>query len=277
MTEQVRKIAISELHSFKGHPFHVTNDAAMAALCESVKAYGVLSPLLARPTENGYEIISGHRRKAVAVMLGLDKLPVLIREMTDDEAVILMVDSNLQRESILPSEKAFAYRMKLEALKRQAGRPKKNSPQLAANTRTDDNIGVKEGISGDTVRRYIRLTNLAKPILDMVDAGRIAFSPAVELSYLTLQEQAELWDIIRSEDCTPSLSQAVRLKKLSQSAQLSAEKIYDIMREEKANQKERLRFEVSSIRKYFPRNYTAAQMEQFILKMLDEQYHRRQK
>ena len=277
MTEQVREIAISELHSFKGHPFHVTNDAAMAALCKSVQAYGVLSPLLARPTENGYEIISGHRRKAVAVMLGLDKLPVLIREMTYDEAVILMVDSNLQRESILPSEKAFAYRMKLEALKRQAGRPKKNSPQLAANTRTDDNIGVKEGISGDTVRRYIRLTNLAKPILDMVDAGRIAFSPAVELSYLTLQEQAELWDIIRSEDCTPSLSQAVRLKKLSQSAQLSAEKIYDIMREEKANQKERLRFEVSSIRKYFPRNYTAAQMEQFILKMLDEQYHRRQK
>ncbi len=275
MTEQVREIAISELHSFKGHPFHVTNDAAMAALCESVQAYGVLSPLLARPTENGYEIISGHRRKAVAVMLGMDKLPTLVREMNDDEATILMVDSNLQRENILPSEKAFAYRMKLEALKRQSGRPKKNSPQLAANTRTDDNIGVKEGISGDTVRRYIRLTNLAKPILDMVDAGRIAFSPAVELSFLTLQEQAELWDIIRSEDCTPSLSQAVRLKKLSQTAQLSVEKIYDIMREEKANQKERLRFEVSSIRKYFPRNYTAAQMEQSILKMLDEQYHRR--
>ena len=278
MSEQVQEIAVSELHSFKGHPFHVTTDATMAALCESVQAYGVLSPLLARPTENGYEIISGHRRKAVTVMLGMDKLPVLVREMTDDEAVILMVDSNLQRENILPSEKAFAYRMKLEALKRQAGRPKKNSPQLAANTRTDDNIGVKEGISGDTVRRYIRLTNLAKPILDMVDVGRIAFSPAVELSYLSLQEQAELWDIIRSEDCTPSLSQAVRLKKLSQNAQLSVERIYDIMREEKANQKERVRLEVSFLRKYFPKNYTAAQMEQSILKMLDEQYrHRQQK
>lgn len=277
MTEQVREIAISELHSFKGHPFHVIDDASMQALCESIKEYGILSPLLARPTENGYEIISGHRRKAVAVMLGMNKLPVLVREMTDDEAVILMVDSNLQRENILPSEKAFAYRMKLEALKRQAGRPKKNSPQLAANTRTDDNIGVKEGISGDTVRRYIRLTNLAKPILDMVDAGRIAFSPAVELSYLSLQEQAELWDIIRSEDCTPSLSQAVRLKKLSQSAQLSAEHIYDIMREEKANQKERVRLEVSSLRKYFPKNFTVSQIEESILKMLDEQYHRRQK
>ena len=269
MTEQVKEIAISELHSFKGHPFHVTNDAAMAALCESVQAYGVLSPLLARPAENGYEIISGHRRKAVAVMLGMDKLPVLVREMADDEAVILMVDSNLQRENILPSEKAFAYRMKLEALKHRG----KACGQVGHKSRDT----ISEDDSGRTIQRYIRLTHLAKPILDMVDTGRIAFSPAVELSFLALQEQAELWDIIRSEDCTPSLSQAVRLKKLSQSAQLSVEKIYDIMREEKANQKEKLRFEVSSIRKYFPRNYTAAQMEQFILKMLDEQYHRRQK
>lgn len=269
MTEQVREIAISELHSFKGHPFHVTNDAAMAALCESVQAYGVLSPLLARPAENGYEIISGHRRKAVAVMLGLDKLPVLVREMADDEATILMVDSNLQRENILPSEKAFAYRMKLDALKHRG----KACGQVGHKSRDI----ISEDDSGRTIQRYIRLTHLTKPILDMVDTERIALSPAVELSYLTAQEQAELWDIIRSEDCTPSLSQAVRLKKLSQNAQLSAERIYDIMREEKANQKERIRFEVSSIRKYFPRNYTAAQMEQSILKMLDEQYHRRQK
>ena len=269
MTEQVREIAISELHSFKGHPFHVTNDAAMAALCESVQAYGVLSPLLARPAENGYEIISGHRRKAVAVMLGLDKLPVLVREMADDEATILMVDSNLQRENILPSEKAFAYRMKLDALKHRG----KACGQVGHKSRDI----ISEDDSGRTIQRYIRLTHLTKPILDMVDMERIALSPAVELSYLTAQEQAELWDIIRSEDCTPSLSQAVRLKKLSQNAQLSAERIYDIMREEKANQKERIRFEVSSIRKYFPRNYTAAQMEQSILKMLDEQYHRRQK
>ena len=274
MSEQVREIAVSELHSFKSHPFHVTDDASMQALCESIKEYGILSPLLARPSENGYEIISGHRRKAVAVMLGMDKLPVLVREMTDDEATILMVDSNLQRENILPSEKAFAFRMKLEAMKHQG---KATSCKVCATSRTDEIIAADANVSARTIQNYIRLTNLAKPILDMVDAGRIAFSPAVELSFLTLQEQAELWDIIRSEDCTPSLSQAVRLKKLSQSAQLSAEKIYDIMREEKANQKERLRFEVSSIRKYFPRNYTAAQMEQFILKMLDEQYHRRQR
>ncbi|MEI3090433.1 MAG: ParB/RepB/Spo0J family partition protein [Oscillospiraceae bacterium] len=274
MSEQVREIAVSELHSFKSHPFHVTDDASMQALCESIKEYGILSPLLARPSENGYEIISGHGRKAVAVMLGMDKLPVLVREMTDDEATILMVDSNLQRENILPSEKAFAFRMKLEAMKHQG---KATSCKVCAKSRTDEIIAADANVSARTIQNYIRLTNLAKPILDMVDAGRIAFSPAVELSFLTLQEQAELWDIIRSEDCTPSLSQAVRLKKLSQSAQLSAEKIYDIMREEKANQKERLRFEVSSIRKYFPRNYTAAQMEQFILKMLDEQYHRRQR
>lgn len=269
MSEQIQEIAVSELHSFKSHPFHVTDDASMQALCESIKEYGILSPLLARPSENGYEIISGHRRKAVAVMLGMDKLPVLVREMADDEAVILMVDSNLQRESILPSEKAFAYRMKLEALKHRG----KACGQVGHKSRDI----ISEDDSGRTIQRYVRLTHLSKPILDMVDAGRIAFSPAVELSYLSLQEQAELWDIIRSEDCTPSLSQAVRLKRLSQSAQLSVEIINDIMREEKANQKERIRFEVSSIRKYFPKGCTAAQMEQFILKMLDEQYHRRQK
>lgn len=269
MSEQVQEIAVTELHSFKSHPFHVTDDASMQALCESIKEYGILSPLLARPSENGYEIISGHRRKAVAVMLDMDKLPVLVREMTDDEAVILMVDSNLQRENILPSEKAFAYRMKLDALKHRG----KACGQVGHKSRDI----ISEDDSGRTIQRYIRLTHLTKPILDMVDTERIALSPAVELSYLTAQEQAELWDIIRSEDCTPSLSQAVRLKKLSQNAQLSAERIYDIMREEKANQKERIRFEVSSIRKYFPRNYTAAQMEQSILKMLDEQYHRRQK
>lgn len=272
MTEQVKEIAISELHSFKGHPFHVTNDAAMQALRESVQSYGVLSPLLARPTENGYEIISGHRRKAVAVMLGMDKLPVLVREMTDDEATILMVDSNLQRESILPSEKAFAYKMKLAAMNHQG----KASGQVGQKW-SRDALADEANESSRQIQRYIRLTNLVQPLLQLVDDARIAFSPAVELSYLTVQEQAELWDIIRSEDCTPSLSQAVRLKRLSQSAQLSVEIINDIMREEKANQKERIRFEVSSIRKYFPKGCTAAQMEQFILKMLDEQYRRRQK
>ena len=277
MKEQVQEIRITELHPFRNHPFQVKDDESMQALCDSIREYGVLSPLLARPTEEGYEIVSGHRRRSAALKLGLEKLPVLVREMTDDEAIILMVDSNIQRENLLPSEKAFAYKMKLEAMKRQSGRPKKNSPQVASNYRSDDALAQQEGISGDTVRRYIRLTNLAKPILELVDEGRIAFSPGVELSYLTKLEQAELWDIMQSEDCTPSLSQAVRLKKLSQSGQLDPEKILEIMSEEKANQKERVRIEVSQIRKYFPKSYTAHQMEEKILQMLEANYKKRQR
>ena len=274
MTEQVQEIRIDQLRGIKDHPFQVKDNEELQALCDSIREYGVLSPLLARPTEDGYEIVSGHRRKAAALRLGLDKLPVLVRDMTDDEAVILMVDSNLQRENLLPGEKAFAYKMKLEAMRHQG---KATSPQLAAKLRSDDEIGSREGISGDTIRRYIRLTYLAKPILDLVDQQRIAFSPAVELSYLTRQEQAELWDIMQSEDCTPSLSQAVRLKKLSQKAELTPEKILDIMSEQKTNQKDRVRIEVSQLRKYFPRNYTAHQMEQSILKLLEEQYRKKQR
>ena len=277
MKEQVQEIRIAELHPFRNYPFYVKDDESMQALCDSIREYGVLSPLLARPTGEGYEIVSGHRRRSAALKLGLEKLPVLVREMTDDEAIILMVDSNIQRENLLPSEKAFAYKMKLEAMKRQSGRPKKNSPQVASNYRSDDALAQQEGISGDTVRRYIRLTNLAKPILELVDEGRIAFSPGVELSYLTKLEQAELWDIMQSEDCTPSLSQAVRLKKLSQSGQLDPEKILEIMSEEKANQKERVRIEVSQIRKYFPKSYTAHQMEEKILQMLEANYKKRQR
>ena len=277
MKEQVQEIRINELHPFRNHPFHVKDDESMQALCDSIREYGVLSPLLARPTGEGYEIVSGHRRRSAALKLGLEKLPVLVREMTDDEAIILMVDSNIQRENLLPREKAFAYKMKLEATKRQSGRPKKNSPQVASNYRSDDALAQQEGISGDTVRRYIRLTNLAKPILELVDEGRIAFSPGVELSYLTKLEQAELWDIMQSEDCTPSLSQAVRLKKLSQSGQLDPEKILEIMSEEKANQKERVRIEVSQIRKYFAKSYTAHQMEEKILQMLEANYKKRQR
>ena len=277
MKEQVQEIRITELHPFRNHPFYVKDDESMQALCDSIREYGVLSPLLARPTEEGYEIVSGHRRRSAALKLGLEKLPVLVREMTDDEAIILMVDSNIQRENLLPSEKAFAYKMKLEAMKRQSGRPKKNSPQVASNYRSDDALAQQEGISGDTVRRYIRLTNLAKPILDLVDEGRIAFSPGVELSYLTKLEQAELWDIMQSEDCTPSLSQAVRLKKLSQSGQLDPDKILEIMSEEKANQKERVRIEVSQIRKYFPKGYTSHQMEEKILQMMAANYKKRQR
>ena len=275
MTEQVQEIRIDQLRGFRDHPFQVKDNEELQALCDSIREYGVLSPLLARPTEDGYEIISGHRRKAAALRLGLDKLSVLVRDMTDDEAVILMVDSNLQRENLLPSEKAFAYKMKLEAMKHQG---KSTSRQVVGKFESADLIGQDTGESGRTIQRYIRLTYLAKPILDLVDQQRIAFSPAVELSYLTRQEQAELWDIMQSEDCTPSLSQAVRLKKLSQKAELTPEKILDIMSEQKANQKDRVRIEVSQLRKYFPQNYyTAHQMEQSILKLLEEQYRKKQR
>lgn len=269
MNEQVRNIPIAQLHPFRNHPFQVKDDEAMVALCDSIREYGILSPLLARPAGEGYEVVSGHRRRLAAMKLGLRELPVLVRDMTDDEAVILMVDSNIQRENLLPSEKAFAYKMKLEAMKHQG---KATLPQLAAKSRTDDLIASKEGLSGDTIRRYIRLTYLVKPILDLVDQGRIAFSPAVELSFLTGQEQAELWDIMQFEDRTPSLSQAVRLKKLSQKGELTPERIYEIMSEEKANQKERVRIEVSQLRKYFPKGYTASQMEETILQLLETNY-----
>lgn len=272
MKEQVRSIPISQLHPFREHPFQVRNDDAMDALCDSIRAHGVLSPLLARPSAEGYEIVSGHRRRAAALKLGLQELPVLVRDMNNDEAVILMVDSNLQRENLLPSEKAFAYRMKLEAMKHQG---KATSTQVAAKSRTDDFIAFQDGVSGDTVRRYIRLTYLVKPILDLVDESRIAFSPAVELSFLTKTEQAELWDIMQCQDCTPSLSQAVRLKKLSQKGELNPDRIYEIMSEEKANQKERIRIEVSQLRKYFPKGYTAQQMEKTILQLLEANCQKR--
>lgn len=274
MKEQVQEIRITELHPFRNHPFYVKDDESMQALCDSIREYGVLSPLLARPTGEGYEIVSGHRRRSAALKLGLEKLPVLVREMTDDEAIILMVDSNIQRENLLPSEKAFAYKMKLEAIKHQG---KATSCQLGTKSRSDEQIALNSDESARTIQRYIRLTNLAKPILDLVDEGRIALSPGVELSYLTKLEQAELWDIMQSEDCTPSLSQAVRLKKLSQSGQLDPEKILEIMSEEKANQKERVRIEVSQIRKYFPKGYTSHQMEEKILQMLEAKYKKRQR
>ena len=266
------ELRLEELHGFRNHPFRAQEDESMDALCESIALYGVLSPLLARPTGEGYEIISGHRRRAAALRLGMDKLPVLVREMSDDEAVILMVDSNIQRENLLPSEKAFAYKMKLEAMKHQG---KATSRQLGTKKRSDEQLASDTDESARNIQRYIRLTNLAKPLLDMVDEQKIAFSPAVELSYLTKQEQAELWDIIQSEACTPSLSQAVRMKKLSQSAALTPEAILDIMSEIKANQRERVRIDVSAIRKYFPRSYTTRQMEESILKLLEAQYRKR--
>ncbi len=268
MREQVQEISVRDLHSFKDHPFQVKDDESLQALCDSIREYGILSPLLARPTDGGFEIVSGHRRKAAALRLGLDRLPVLVRDMSDDEAVILMVDSNIQRENLMPSEKAFAYKMKMDALKHQG---RATSAQVAPKL-TTELIGNEAGISKDMVKRYIRLTNLAKPILDMVDAQRIAFSPAVELSYLSRQEQAELWDLMQSEDCTPSLSQAIRLKKLSQQVKLTPEVMFSILTEEKPNQKEQVRIKTESLRKYFPKSYSAEQMEQAILKLLENQY-----
>ena len=241
----------------------------MDELVESIRVHGILSPLLARPKGEGYELVSGHRRRLAAQKLGLPTVPVLVREMTDDEAVILMVDSNLQRENLLPSEKAFAYKMKLEAMKHQG---KSTSCKVCTKSRTDEMIGEHESVSARTIQNYIRLTNLVPPLLQMVDDGRIAFSPAVELSYLTRDEQAELWDLIGREDATPSLSQALRMKQLSREAKLTPEVLYAILTEEKPNQKEQIRIKTESLRKYFPRNYSAQQMEREIIKLLEARY-----
>lgn len=269
MKEQVQEISVRDLHSFRQHPFQVKDDESLQALCDSIREYGILSPLLARPTEDGFEIVSGHRRKAAALRLGLDRLPVLVRDMSNDEAVILMVDSNIQRENLLPSEKAFAYKMKLDALKHQG---RSTSRQLGEKTWSVTQVSNESNESERNIQRYIRLTNLAKPIIDMVDAQRIAFSPAVELSYLTRQEQAELWDLMQSEDCTPSLSQAIRMKKLSHQVKLTPEVMFSILTEEKPNQKEQVRIKTESLRKYFPKSYSAEQIEQAILKLLENQY-----
>ena len=267
--ERVKEIPLYELHPFKDHPFKIQNNEEMKRLIESIQKFGTLTPALARPLpEGGYELISGHRRLAACQVLGIETMPVIIREMSDDEAVIAMVDANLQREHILPSEKAFAYKMKLEAMKHQG---KSTSVQLAPKLTTEQ-IGYEAGISKDVVKRYIRLTNLVPPLLQMVDDGRIAFSPAVELSYLTRDEQAELWDLIGREDATPSLSQALRIKQLSRAAKLTPEVLYAILTEEKPNQKEQIRIKTESLRKYFPRNYSAQQMEREIIKLLEARY-----
>lgn len=267
--EFISQLPPDKLTPFKKHPYQVREDAAMDELVESVRTYGILSPLLARPKGEGYELVSGHRRRLAAQKLGLPTVPVLVREMTDDEAVILMVDSNLQRENLLPSEKAFAYQMKLEAMKHQG---KSTSCKVCTKSRTDEMIGKHESVSARTIQNYIRLTNLVPPLLQMVDDGRIAFSPAVEVSYLTRDEQTELWDLIGREDATPSLSQALRMKRLSREAKLTPEVLYAILTEEKPNQKEQIRIKTESLRKYFPRNYSAQQMEREIIKLLEARY-----
>lgn len=269
--EFISQLPPDKLSPFAKHPYRVREDAAMDELVESIRVHGVLSPLLARPKGEGYELVSGHRRRLAAQKLDLPTVPVLVREMTDDEAVILMVDSNLQRENLLPSEKAFAYKMKLEAIKHQG---RATSGQLVQKLSVEK-VADEANENYKTVQRYIRLTNLVPPLLQMVDDGRIAFSPAVELSYLARDEQAELWDLIGREDATPSLSQAIRLKKLSREGGLTAEELYTILTEEKPNQKEQVRIKTESLRKYFPRNYSVQQMEREILKLLETRYRTR--
>ena len=266
--EFISQLPPDKLSPFAKHPYRVREDAAMDELVESIRVHGILSPLLARPKGEGCELVSGHRRRLAAQKLDLPTVPVLVREMSDDEAVILMVDSNLQRENLRPSEKAFAYKMKLEAMKHQG---KATSGQLVQKLSVEK-VADEANENYKTVQRYIRLTNLVPPLLQMVDDGRIAFSPAVELSYLTRDEQAELWDLIGREDATPSLSQALRMKQLSREAKLTPEVLYAILTEEKPNQKEQIRIKTESLRKYFPRNYSAQQMEREIIKLLEARY-----
>ena len=275
--EQVQQIPIGELFPFKNHPFKVLDDDSMSDTVESVKQYGVLSPLIARPRpKGGYEIISGHRRQHAAELAGLETLPVIVREMSDDAAVILMVDSNLQREHILPSERAFAYKMKLDAIKNQGARSDLTSPQVASKFRSDDEVAKGQGISGDTVRRFIRLTNLIPELLDMVDNKTVSFNPAVELSYLSPEQQQE---VIRAMDDTqnfPSVLQAKRIKKLAQDGTFTTETVVAIMGEEKKSELDTVTIKNDTLKKYFPRSYTPKQMEDTIIKLLEQWQKKRQ-
>ena len=276
--EQVQQIPIGELFPFKNHPFKVLDDESMQRTVESVEQYGVLSPLIARPRpEGGYEIISGHRRQHAAQLAGLDALPVIVRNMDDDAAVLLMVDSNLQRENILPSERAFAYKMKLEAIKNQGARSDLTSPQLAAKFRSDDAVAKDQGISGDTVRRYIRLTSLIPELLDMVDEKKIAFNPAVELSYLDESQQRDFLEAMNDTQNAPSLSQAQRLKKLAQEGHFSYDVAFAVMGEEKKDELDKVVIKNDTLRKYFPRSYTPKQMEDTIIKLLDQWQRKQQR
>ena len=269
--EQVQQIPIGKLFPFKNHPFKVLDDESMQRTVESVEQYGVLSPLIARPRpEGGYEIISGHRRQHAAQLAGLETLPVIVRNMDDDAAVLLMVDSNLQRENILPSERAFAYKMKLEAIKNQGARSDLTSPQLAAKFRSDDAVAKDQGISGDTVRRYIRLTSLIPELLDMVDEKKIAFNPAVELSYLDESQQRDFLEAMNDTQNAPSLSQAQRLKKLAQEGHFSYDVAFAVMGEEKKDELDKVVIKNDTLRKYFPRSYTPKQMEDTIIKLLEQ-------
>ena len=275
--EQVQQIPIGELFPFKNHSFKVLDDESMQRTVESVEQYGVLSPLTARPRlEGGYEIISGHRRQHAAQLAGLDALPVIVRNMDDDAAVLLMVDSNLQRENILPSERAFAYKMKLEALKNQGARSDLTSAQLGRKLETADIVGQESGDSRNQVRRFIRLTNLVPELLDMVDEKKIAFNPAVELSYLDDSQQRDFLEAMNDTQNAPSLSQAQRLKKLAQEGHFSYDVAFAVMGEEKKDELDKAVIKNDSLRKYFPRSYTLKQMEDTIIKLLEQWQKKRQ-
>lgn len=275
--EQVQQIPIGELFPFKNHPFKVLDDDSMSDTVESVKQYGVLSPLIARPRpKGGYEIISGHRRQHAAELAGLETLPVIVRQMDDDAAIILMVDSNLQREHILPSERAFAYKMKLDAMKNQGTRSDLTSTQVVSKLRSNEKLGAENNQSRETVRRFIRLTNLIPELLDMVDNETVSFNPAVELSYLSPEQQQE---VIRAMDDTqnfPSVSQAKRIKKLAQDGTFTTETIVAIMGEEKKSELDTVTIKNDTLRKYFPRSYTPKQMEDTIIKLLEQWQKKRQ-
>ena len=276
----MQKLDVTKLREFKNHPYKVKHDDEMEMLIESIKEHGILSPIIVRPLENDeYEIISGHRRLFASKRAGLAEVPVLVVEMDRDNAAIALVDSNLHRDNILPSEKAFAYKLKMEAMSRQGHRTDLTSGQLVPKSddnRTSAEIGEAYGESYKTVQRYIRLTYLHPKLLEYVDEGRIAFTPAVELSYLNDIEQQDLIQTIESEDCTPSLSQAVRMKKLSQQGLLDDDKILEIMSEEKANQKERIKIPTEKLRKYFPKGFSTSQIEEAIIKMCEAQYRKKQ-
>lgn len=272
--ERVRDIPLNELHPFKDHPFKIQNDDEMKRLMESIQKFGTLTPALARPLpEGGYELISGHRRLAACQVLGVETMPVIVREMTDDEAVIAMVDANLQREHILPSEKAFAYKMKLEAIKHQGITSRQVGEKLLSVTQ----VSKESDDSERQIQRYIRLTYLIPELLEMVDENKIAFNPAVEISYLEQSEQRVLLNAMELNDCTPSHAQSIRLKKLSQEGVLQDRTIYDTLAEQKPNQQEQYKFKREDIRKYFPKSYTDKQVCDTVIKLLEQWQRRRER
>ena len=276
--EKVRSIPLSELDDFPEHPFRVRDDAEMAKLAESVREHGVLNPVIVRQKEDGrFEILSGHRRRRACELAGVAELPAIVREMSRDEAIVFMVDSNLQREEILPSEKAFSYKMKMEALNRQGKRTDLTSTPLVSKSRTNELVGEASGESREQVRRYIRLTELLPEILDMVDERQMAFRPAVEVSYLTKEEQADLLETMRSEACTPSLTQAIRMKQLSAAGELDMEKIFALLTEEKPNQTAVLKLPEERVSRYWPKDFTPRQKEDLLVELLEKWYRQRQR